>query len=155
MSVSLPANGTDTVALFQTSGNTASTPSAWEMWSDNSWNSFDDGTTNSWQSNAAIAILPKITCVTGINDVNGLGNNMAMFPNPSNGNFNFVTTLPKAADLTFTVTNSLGQVVYEKTEKNVTSNMIGLDISGKGKGVYTVTITSTAGERLVKKVIVE
>lgn len=153
MSVSLPTTTGDTAVVFMT-GFGHATNTAWEQWSDNSWHSFNDGTNNTWQIDASLAILPKINCSTGIsNDPAALSNNIAMFPNPSNGLVNFVTTLPSAQDLTFNVYNSIGQVVYVKSEKNVTSNMIGLDLTNLNKGVYLVEITTGNGQKVVKRIV--
>ncbi len=155
MTVSLPVNSaTDTAAIFMNGGHTLSAGVAWEKFSDNSWHPFTDAT-NSWGLQAALAILPKVNCPVGMNDVNALANNIALFPNPSNGNVNFVTTLTHANDLTFTVSNALGQQVYQKTEKNVSTTIINLDLTNKGKGLYIVTITNSNGEKAVKKIVIE
>jgi hypothetical protein len=84
-----------------------------------------------------------------------LQNNIVAYPNPGNGNINFVTTLPVAVDLAFVVTNVLGQVVAEKSEKNVSNNVLNLDLSGQAKGVYFVNISSSQQEKTIKKIIIE
>jgi PKD repeat protein len=156
LATSLPPNGTDTVALFMTSGNTATGSTAWEKQSSGTWYPFNDGLGTSgstWAINSSLAILPKINCTTGVNDPDGISNHMALFPNPSNGLFNIATTLPVAADLTFTVVNTLGQTVYVKQEKNVTNSIITLDLSDKAKGVYYVNIVSEKSSVILKAVV--
>lgn len=155
MSSTLPSLTGDTVAIFTTSGNTATLSTAWEQWSDNSWNKFNDGTSNSWQIDASIAILPKIACITDVINFNGISGNIAVFPNPSNGKFNFAVTMPQASDLNFTVINNLGQVVYTKVEKSVTNAIVGMDLSHLAKGIYFVNVMDSTGDKTTKKIIIE
>lgn len=151
----LPSLSGDTVAIFTTSGNTATGSTAWEQWGDNTWNKFNDGTSNSWQINASIAILPKISCNVGAINYNGISANIALFPNPSNGKFNFAVTMPQSSDLYFTVINNIGQVVHTKTETGITNAIIGMDLSHLAKGVYFVNISDSNGDKTTKKLIIE
>lgn len=155
MSVVVPTTSNDTIAIMHNSGLNGQTSStAWEMWSDNTWHGFDD--TNGWGTNTSLAILPKIACITtGISDPNGISHNVAVFPNPSNGMFNFAVTMPKASDLQFTVINNLGQIVHTKTEKSVTNSIIGMDLSHLAKGIYHVTITDNNGDKSTHKLVIE
>jgi len=155
MSSTLPSVTGDTAAIFTTSGNTAAASTAWEQWNDNSWNKFNDGTSNSWQIDASIAILPKIACITDVINFNGISGNIAVFPNPSSGKFNFAITMPKASDINFTVINNIGQVVYAKTESSVTNAIVGMDLSHLAKGIYFVNITDNTGDKTTKKIIIE
>lgn len=155
MSVKLPTLTGDTVAIFTTSGNTSTFSTAWEQWSDNSWNKFNDGTSNSWQIDGSLAILPKIACITDVYNVNGISGNIAIFPNPSNGKFNFAITMPQPSDLNFTVINNIGQVVYTKVEKAVGNAVVGMDLSHLAKGIYFVNIIDNSGDKVTKKIIIE
>lgn len=155
MSVTTSTLTGDTIAIFHTNGNTATASTAWEQWSDNSWNQFNDGTTNSWQLNSSLAILPKIACITDVINFNGISGNIAVFPNPSNGKFNFAVTMPQASDLNFTVINNIGQVVYTKLESSVTNAVIGMDLSHLAKGIYFVNISDSTGDKTTKKIIIE
>jgi hypothetical protein len=152
----VPTASGDTVAVFHNSGDNGQTQSmAWEMWSDNSWHKFNDGTSNTWQMNASIAVLPKIACITDVINMNGISGNLAVFPNPSNGVFNFAVTMPKASDLNFTVINSIGQVVYTKQEHGVTNSVIGMDLSHLPKGVYSVNVVDASGDKITRKIILQ
>jgi hypothetical protein len=155
LGVSLPTSGSDTAVVFMTSGNTATASTAWEKWNDNTWHPFNDGTSNTWQLNSSVAILPKLACPSEIWNPNGISGNIAIFPNPSNGVFNFAVTMPFASDLNFTVTNSIGQVVYTKVEKNVTNSVLGLDLSHLSKGIYFVNIIDASGDKATKKLIIQ
>ena len=81
--------------------------------------------------------------------------NIVLYPNPSNGAINFVTTLPVATDLDFVVTNILGQVVAERAEKSISNNVINFDLTGQAKGVYFINISSSNQEKIIKKLIIE
>lgn len=145
----------DTIAIFSSTGNTAAASTAWELQTPSTWVPFNDGTTASWQLNSSLAILPKIACITDVYNVNGISGNIAVFPNPSNGMFNFAVTMPQASDLNFTVTNSIGQVVYTKVEKGVTSAVLPLNLSHLSKGIYFVNIIDSTGDKVTKKIIIE
>jgi hypothetical protein len=141
----------DSIAIFSTSGNTASQSTAWEYESNLTWMDF----TSSWGLNSSLAILPKIACVTDVYNVNGISGNIAIFPNPSNGVFNFAVTMPKASDLNFTVMNSIGQVVYTKVETGVTNSVINMNLSHLSKGIYFVNVIDSTGDKVTKKIIIE
>lgn len=145
----------DTIAIFSSTGNTAPASTAWELQSGPTWVKFNDGTTASWQLNASLAILPKIACVTDVYNVNGISGNIAIFPNPSNGNFNFAVTMPQVSDLNFTVINSIGQVVYTKMERGVTNAVINMNLSHLSKGIYFVNVIDSTGDKVTKKIIIE
>lgn len=156
MSVSVPNNATDTVALFMTSGNTATVATGWEKWSDNSWHSFNDGTTNSWQINASLAILPIIQCTTvatGIDNQSSIANNIAIFPNPNNGIFNVALTLPISHDITISISNTLGQTVLSHNYKSVTNGVYPIDMSSYNNGVYFITVSSGTDKNVQRVVL--
>ena len=58
-------------------------------------------------------------------------------------------------DLNFVVTNVLGQVVAERSEKNVSNTIFSFDLSGQAKGIYFVNISSSQQEKVTKKIIIE
>ena len=107
-------------------------------------------------STGSLAIIP-IVCppsTTGI-ETNYLGSNISLFPNPNNGQFNFAVSLTETTNLNFTVVNTLGQVVYTKTENNVMNAVLSCDLSHLAKGVYYTTITDSNNNRTMKKIIIE
>jgi PKD repeat protein len=78
---------------------------------------------------------------TGINDVE-LDQQIAMFPNPSNGKVNVTVKGDVTPQLTVTVYNILGETVANPvTYKAGTTNMQ-LDLSGAASGLYLVKIQS-------------
>lgn len=156
LSVTVPTATGDTIAIMQNSGSGHTFSTAWEMQSSGTWFKFNDGTSNTWQQNASLAILPKIACLSvGITDVNGISGNFAVFPNPSEGIFNFAVSMPQARDLQFNVLNSIGQSVFTKTEKSITNSVIPLDLSHLAKGIYFVNIIDSTGDKVIKKIIIQ
>jgi PKD repeat protein len=150
MSLSMPPAG-DTIALFCGAQKHNPTNTAWVDYS-GTWSQFSALTGG---STFALAIFP-IACPTSMGIQNNeLGGNINLFPNPSNGNFNFAVTLPETTTLNFTVINTLGQSVFTKTEHNVSNTVITYDLSSLGKGVYFVSITDSKNNKTVKKIIIE
>lgn len=152
-SVTIPTGAGDTAVIWNNASATAGT--SWEKWSDNSWHDVQTAWGGSLLINAAI--LPLISCntTTGYNP-EAMENNFTLFPNPTKGMVNFAFTLSKASDLNFIVSNALGQTITQKSERNVGSTVITLDLSNQAKGVYFITIlNSTTGEKAVKRLIID
>ena len=82
-----------------------------------------------------------------------LGQNM---PNPSNGNTTIVYNLPSNERVTLTVRDLTGRVVAVSNEgvKPAGKNMISLNTSAFGAGVYTYTITAGSSS-LTKEMMVK
>ena len=82
-----------------------------------------------------------------------LGQNM---PNPSNGNTTIVYNLPSNERVTLTVRDMTGRVVAVSNEgvKPAGKNMISLNTSAFGAGVYTYTITAGSSS-LTKEMMVK
>ncbi|HXD94803.1 MAG TPA: T9SS type A sorting domain-containing protein [Bacteroidia bacterium] len=156
-SLNIPTVAGDTLVVFEnTDGTHQTTNTAWEL------NTPSPGTWASVQADwqftnpVSFAILP-IVCPTGTTDIqhNELGSAINLFPNPNNGQFNFAVNLTEAANLNFTVINMLGQVVYTKSENNITNAVLSCDLSHLSKGVYYANITDGKNNKTVKKIIIE
>jgi hypothetical protein len=119
------------------------------MWSDNSWN--DMGAI--WGVDANMSIFPIVTCATRLDEYNSLSNNINIMPNPSNGVFNVLMTLPTVQDITIEVTNTLGQTVYHNNYKSFTDGMVSVDMSAQNQGIYFVTI-SNGKEKTVQRIVI-
>jgi len=147
-SVSIPNNAGDTVAIFDKLTGTTNT--AWEKWSDNSWH--DMKTAWGGSRNFNLAILPIIDCATGVKENAVLNNAVNLFPNPSNGNFNVVTTFANSQSIEITVYNMLGQNVYSNKLNNVSQTIHEVDIRNQSAGVYLVEIKNGT-EKVVKRMV--
>ena len=84
-----------------------------------------------------------------------LEDNLVLYPNPSNGSIQFISTLLVSTNLHFAVTNILGELVSERTETNISNNILNLNLSELPKGVYFIIITSSKNETSIKKIILE
>lgn len=148
LSVTTPTTTGDTAVVLNDFNATAN--SSWEMWSDNTWHDMNvawGGLVNN------MSIFPIITCTTKLNEINLLNSNVNIMPNPSNGLFNLVVTLPVAQDLTVNVTNTLGQVVYSSSHKEFSSGVLPIDLSDKNQGIYFVTV-SNGVDRNVQRIVI-
>jgi hypothetical protein len=148
LSVAVPTTAGDTAVVLNDFHATTNT--SWEMWSDNSWNDMNvawGGLVNN------MAILPIVTCSTKLTEYNSLTNNINIMPNPSNGVFNVLMTLPSAQDITVNVTNMLGQTVYSNNYKSLINDVISLDLSDKNQGVYFISVTNGT-DKNVQRVII-
>jgi hypothetical protein len=74
-----------------------------------------------------------------------------VYPNPSAGAIK-ISYVSGAAHLV-TVINSLGQVVYSEQVKDVHGFSKSIDLSGNGKGIYTLCVEGDAGRQLSKVII--
>ena len=100
-----------------------------------------------------MAIFPTITCTTKLTDYNSLTNAVNIMPNPSNGVFNILMTLPKSQDISVTISNMLGQSVYVNNFKSFTDGMLTVDLSDKNQGIYFVTVTNGI-EKNVQRIVI-
>ena len=83
----------------------------------------------------------------GVNELSDWELNF-IYPNPSQGIFTIQANNPITK---LSVTNLLGQVIYQKTIKALTTT---LDLTSQSKGIYFIELI--AGEaRAVKKIIIE
>ncbi|MBA3665845.1 MAG: T9SS type A sorting domain-containing protein [Bacteroidetes bacterium] len=153
LSVQLPSTTGDTAAIFVTGENGRTASTGWELQTPSTWVPFNDGTTTSWQLNASLAILPKISCATAINKNSVLDNNVVLYPNPSNGMVNIITTLPGTQNLDITVYNALGQLVSSIKHNAISNDVFELDMKNQSSGVYFISINN-GQEKIVKRLII-
>jgi hypothetical protein len=115
-----------------------------------------DGT---WSATGSVPMVrlnsDETASVASVNGAAGfeLGQNM---PNPSNGNTTIVYNLPSNERVTLTVRDLTGRVVSVSNEgvKPAGKNMISLNTSAFGAGVYTYTITAGSSS-LTKEMMVK
>lgn len=77
-------------------------------------------------------------------------------PNPYNGLTNFYVTLNKAANVTITVTNTVGQVLSTQVHNNMNAgkNLVQLDASSLSAGIYFYTVSNGA-QSITKRMIIQ
>jgi hypothetical protein len=90
---------------------------------------------------------------TGINETSTLANNLLIFPNPAHEQVNI--SVPSSNDsYKVKVTNILGSVVFEDKTLKSSKETTTINLSGKAKGVYFLTVESN-NEKVTRKIIVE
>jgi PKD repeat protein len=73
----------------------------------------------------------------GMTENNGLG--ISIFPNPSNGKFSLNITSGIVSNISITIINTLGMVVYAEKDVKFNGNLHkNMDLSGLAKGVYSL-----------------
>ncbi|WP_317897302.1 T9SS type A sorting domain-containing protein [Aurantibacillus circumpalustris] len=83
---------------------------------------------------------------------NSIANKINLSPNPSTGIFNLNIDFTVSKEVSVTVFNSLGQLVFAKDYTVAGSNTITLDLNNYSDGIYTLSITG-GEERILKKLI--
>lgn len=97
------------------------------------------------------------TDFVGINETTENSNLVSQnFPNPFNGSTNIVISLAKASNLSITVSNLIGQKVYEINKGNVSAgnHQITINCSNLNSGIYFYTLNAD-GKSVTRKMIVE
>ncbi|MES2681860.1 MAG: zinc-dependent metalloprotease [Bacteroidota bacterium] len=154
-SVQTPFNSvTDSINIFgNTKTNLSTDSSSWVLLNpSNNWRTMRFGRNAKIQ----LAIMPQITCrpVVGIKEQQTeFSSNISVMPNPNNGQFSLVFTLPKEQDLNISVYNAIGQQISGDRLENVTHDMINMDLGDRSDGIYFIEI-SNGSERVTHKVIV-
>jgi hypothetical protein len=103
-----------------------------------------------------LAIMPEVTCrnKVGLEEYKSeFDASVRLMPNPNDGQFNILVTLPKEQDLTFRIYNYMGQLVGENKEERVLSRIFDIDMSNNSNGVYFVEI-SNGTQKTVKKLVI-
>jgi hypothetical protein len=64
-----------------------------------------------------------------------------LYPNPAQSVTNLVYNFDEVADLTMTMTNSMGQIVQQRNIDNAISGVLELDLNNLAVGVYIIQLT--------------
>ena len=80
-----------------------------------------------------------------------------IFPNPNTGNFKIVFYESKQSDeqITVSISNLLGQIIYTKTLNSDTQSEVIISDENIVKGVYIITLTQSNNNIGQSKLIVE
>lgn len=150
VSVVLPTgfnNTTNQLAVWTETYSCSSTsPLAYEMWSDNTWNDF----ATVYQANIDMAIFPVIcTSVTGIPANNNDNMDISVYPNPSQDYVYCELGKLSTKNVRLTVFNMLGKQISIK-EVTDNSGKYKLDFSSQANGIYFIQIDSPEGKYIRK-----
>ena len=83
------------------------------------------------------------------------GRTAAVSPNPSAGIFRVSVPGYQAGDLTFSVTDMTGKVVYRNSAPPASNTVFPVDLSGKAPGVYLLSVRTQSKVVLTEKLVVE
>ena len=144
----------DSINIFSNTQYTATNDSSsWVLLSStNNWRTIRYGKGTKLQ----LAMIPQLTCrpLVGIREIQSeLAANVAVVPNPNNGVFSLIFTLPREEKLTITAFNTLGQQVVSEQLENVTHNVVNMDLNSRPAGIYFIHV-SNGTDQTVKKVVV-
>ncbi|NRA12338.1 MAG: T9SS type A sorting domain-containing protein [Crocinitomicaceae bacterium] len=145
--IGLPVTTGDTMAVISsTDGDfTDAVSHTWEQWSDNSFISTNDGTTNSWEMDIAFGIFPVISYYAGLNEATVTAK---VYPNPATDVLNITASNEVS---TVSIIGMDGKVI-STTDVNGTTTSV--DIAALNAGVYfyeVVTVEGTVRNTFVKK----
>ncbi|MCX8081105.1 MAG: M43 family zinc metalloprotease [Bacteroidia bacterium] len=147
-SLVLPTGAGDTAVVFNNTP-TAGQNTAYEKWSDNTW--YEIGTAWGGGHNYNIALLPVMNCTTtAMKNYTQLSDEIMVYPNPSQGHFNLITTFEKEKNIHVKVYNTLGQLIHHTEYKNVKNNAITIDLSKESQGFYNLVITDGKEKHQIK-----
>ncbi|MBS1647376.1 MAG: T9SS type A sorting domain-containing protein [Bacteroidetes bacterium] len=94
-----------------------------------------------------------VTTCLGISEYEARNVEFAVYPNPNNGAFYAVVTMPQTTNVTFTIVNTLGQTIYNQIKKNVSNTIFDCNLEGIAPGVYYAYIADNEGNKIIKKII--
>jgi hypothetical protein len=138
-SLVLPTGVGDTAVVFNNTP-TAGQNTAYEKWNTNQW--YEIGTAWGGNHNYNIALLPVMNCTTtAIKNNTQLSQEIMVYPNPSHGQFNLITTFEKEKNIHVKIYNTLGQLIHHTEYKNVKNNAITIDLTGQAQGFYNLEVT--------------
>jgi len=96
----------------------------------------------------------NLTSLIGVEEINSISN-ISINPNPAKDNVNIQFFLPSSKNVTISVYNSLGAMVYSDNKGDLNgSQSINLNISNLSKGIYYINI-QTGDNNISNKLIVE
>jgi hypothetical protein len=94
--------------------------------------------------------------VTGINESINDAIDIVTYPNPFTASLQIAIASPQVTEATFTLTNTIGQVIYRSKETQLAVGYTkSLDLSYLAAGVYFIQVENQEGEQVVRRVVKE
>jgi len=110
-----------------------------EQWSDNTWHSFNDGTTSSWGLDIAIAAYPVVSLnQSAVNEVSNTISELKNYPNPANGSTTISYTLAQSSEVSLNIYDITGKKLMELNQgkQNSGNHIINMNVSSLSEGMY-------------------
>ena len=149
-SVGIPNTPGDTVCILDKLTGTSNT--AWEKWSDNSWNSMKVAWGGSRNFN--LAILPIVECgAVGVMENKLSLNNLSLFPNPGEGKINLISGSANTEALEIRVYDLYGKLIQANVKPESTKVLYEIDFSNENPGVYFISAENSSGKRVFKYIL--
>jgi alpha-tubulin suppressor-like RCC1 family protein len=115
-------------------------------WGDNSLGQLGDGTFENKNTPTPIGTSCTLS-TTGFNTVKSI----QVYPNPVTSMTTLSYTLKEKSTITFTITNTLGQIVYKQTKTNsLGENQESIDLSSFSSGFYYISLQTTNEQNTIK-----
>lgn len=131
----LPQTPGDTVALWCKESSDSYVGTAWDMWSDSTWHSFNEP--SSWNLNTSMLIHPIVCKTLGFNKP--VDPEISVLPNPSNGMIS-IQNRKNTPRFKVEIYAYNGSQVLSKEFTNG-NNRVDLDLSWLPKGIYVIKIS--------------
>lgn len=138
-------NTGDTLAIITNRDGNTVPGTGYEQFDTGTWYAYSN-TTSSWGINVAHAIFPIVCTSTGIREVMTPGNNLMVFPNPSNGEFTLVVPQSDLKEnVVVRVIDVKGAVVLNKELKSSGNGTYRLKLDAPAKGIYMLEVQTVNG----------
>ena len=90
---------------------------------------------------------------TSVNDV--FLSEFLVYPNPNNGEFNLEIETKNSTDIVVSISNTLGQEVYNESLQSVVTLTKSLNLSHLEKGIYNIILSDKIGRTQTQKIIIQ
>ena len=141
----------DTIGILHTDDDCGGN-GAWELWSENTWNSFNDG----WEIDPALYVFAEVDAALSL-DNNRLidRGSHKVFPNPGKGQTTLTYSLLRSGSVEISLNDLAGKTVSNHTLgfQNQGLNAFNFNTSNLPNGIYLYTIKS-GNQRLTGKFVV-
>lgn len=152
--IQVPNTPGDSISIMcSTKYNSVQDSNAWFLSANLNWKRYK----SERGARVQLAVIPIVTCgPLGIKEpfTSLFNSNIHVMPNPSNGAFNIVFTLPKEESVSINIYSSVGQRVVSTEIKHVMNNVIDINLNDKPDGIYFAEI-SNGLEKTVRKLVVQ
>lgn len=152
VSVVLPTgfnNTNNQLAIWSSTYSCSSTsPLAYEMWSDNSWNDF----VTVYGTNIDMAIFPTVcSTLNGISEI--VNTDISIYPNPAGNEINVLLPYPDGAKVDISIMDIYGKLCKKTVISNSKDSPAKINISELSSGIYLIQGESSNG-KFVRKISV-